>query len=508
MNPPLLDRTNPPESLGLIGVGLLGASIAKRLLHGSRPLVAWDVNPACRDAAEKAGVQVAGSCGELLARCDVVFLSLPSDQVVAAVLREQRVNLRRGQTVIDTSTGDPDAVVRFAADLASQGVNYLDATVSGSSVQLAAGEAVLLVGATDDAFRTCEPLLRLLAEKVFHTGPPGSGATLKLVTNLVLGLNRAALAEGLAFAQSLGLELPQTLHLLRESLSYSRIMDTKGEKMIRGDFAPQARLSQHLKDVRLMLAAAERSGAHLPLSETHRTQLERAEALGCGDLDNMRTHHGLARRFRQEIDLMSTLTGGKRLLVLAAAAAALLFDGVELGLMPVASLSVSKSLLGESFTPTAGGEWFAWFTAALMFGAAVGGMLLGRLGDAIGRSRAMGVSVLFYSLFAGLGAWAQTQEQMLWLRFAVGLGVGGVWPNAVGARGGVLAGQVTADDRRPDGSGPQRRHLAALAGGPDASDHPRLVAVAVSASGRAGGAGNHCDRRVAGVAGVVSGAGH
>lgn len=120
-----------------------------------------------------------------------------------------------------------------------------------------------------------------------------------------------------------------------------------------------------------------------------------------------------------------------RLVVLAAAFLGLLFDGVELGLMPIASLSVSKSLLGASFTATSGGDWFARFTAALMLGAAVGGIALGNLGDRIGRTRAMGVSILFYSLFAGMGAWVQTQEQMLALRFMVGLGVGGMWPNGL-----------------------------------------------------------------------------
>lgn len=120
-----------------------------------------------------------------------------------------------------------------------------------------------------------------------------------------------------------------------------------------------------------------------------------------------------------------------RAAVLAAAFLGLVFDGVELGLMPVASLSVSKGLLGEAFTPTVGGFWFARFTAALMFGAAVGGIALGHLGDRIGRTRAMGISILCYSLFAALGAWAETQEQMLVLRFVVGLGVGGMWPNGV-----------------------------------------------------------------------------
>lgn len=139
-----------------------------------------------------------------------------------------------------------------------------------------------------------------------------------------------------------------------------------------------------------------------------------------------------------------TLGRGARYAVLFAAIGGLLFDGVELGLMPVASLSVSQSLLGAAYTPTLGGDWFARFTAALMLGAAVGGICLGSLGDRIGRTRALGASILFYSLFAGLGAVVRTQEQMLVLRFMVGLGVGGVWPNAV-----ALAAECWPDKSRP-----------------------------------------------------------
>jgi len=125
------------------------------------------------------------------------------------------------------------------------------------------------------------------------------------------------------------------------------------------------------------------------------------------------------------------MTRGARMAVLVASVLGLVFDGVELGLMPIAALSVSRNLLGTAFSPAAGGDWFAWFTAALMFGAAVGGIGLGNLGDRIGRTRAMGLSILFYSIFAAMGAWAQTVEQMLVLRFLVGLGVGGMWPNGM-----------------------------------------------------------------------------
>jgi predicted MFS family arabinose efflux permease len=142
------------------------------------------------------------------------------------------------------------------------------------------------------------------------------------------------------------------------------------------------------------------------------------------------------------------LTPAARYAVLAAAFGSLLFDGLELGLMPLASLSVSQGLLGAAYTPTLGGDWFARFTAALMLGAAIGGIALGSLGDRIGRARAMGVSVLVYSLFAGLGAWVRTQEEMLALRFLVGLGVGGVWPNAV-----ALVAESWPDRARPTVAG-------------------------------------------------------
>ena len=143
----------------------------------------------------------------------------------------------------------------------------------------------------------------------------------------------------------------------------------------------------------------------------------------------------------------SELSRGGRWAVLVAAFLGLVFDGFELGLMPVASNSVAKSLL-ESADPAIVGKWFAYFTAALMLGAAVGGSLLGNLGDRVGRARAMGVSILFYSVFAGLGAFVQTCEQMLLLRFLVGLGVGGMWPNGV-----ALVAECWPSTSRPTVSG-------------------------------------------------------
>jgi MFS family permease len=127
----------------------------------------------------------------------------------------------------------------------------------------------------------------------------------------------------------------------------------------------------------------------------------------------------------------ATLTGGQRFFGLLVAFAGLVAAGFQLGLMPLASLSVSRDFLGAAFDHGIAGDWFARYTAALMLGAALGGIFLGALGDKIGRARAIGVSILCYSVFGGAGAWVTNQEQLLSLRLLAGFGVGGMWPNGV-----------------------------------------------------------------------------
>jgi 3-hydroxyisobutyrate dehydrogenase-like beta-hydroxyacid dehydrogenase len=205
---------------------------------------------------------------------------------VGTVIEACAPALRPGLTIIDTTTGDPVSTEALARELTARGVIYLDATISGSSAQVRAGGVVWMVGGEAASFAACRDIFETVGGQAFHTGPAGTGAKMKLVTNLVLGLNRAALAEGLALAQSLGLELDLALAVMRSGAAYSRIMDTKGERMIHGHFAPDARLSQHLKDVRLIVETGQQAGLGMPLSAAHRAVLEQAEAAGCGDLDN------------------------------------------------------------------------------------------------------------------------------------------------------------------------------------------------------------------------------
>lgn len=280
----------PPDSahdvLGLIGLGLMGSAFAARLLRAGYPVLGFDLDPACRAALASQGGRVAATTGEVFQQCDRVILSLPSHREVGQVIAADSGDLRRGHIVIDTTTGDPEHTAKLGHELAARGVIYLDATISGNSAQVREGKVVLMVGGEGAAFAACGDLWPELGCASFHTGASGTGARMKLVTNLVLGLNRAALAEGLALGAAIGLEPELTLQVMRRSAAYSRAMDVKGEKMIRSEFSPDARLSQHLKDVRLILDIGGQAGLPMPFSTTHRAVLEQAEAAGLGGLDN------------------------------------------------------------------------------------------------------------------------------------------------------------------------------------------------------------------------------
>lgn len=274
---------NVDKQVGVIGLGLMGTAIAERLLeHGYRVSV-WNRSPEKAEPLRRLGAVWSDNP---LASCRRVIVSLYSSDVVAEVIERMAPGLSAGQVIVDTTTGEPSDAVTLYSRLAERGVKYLDAPISGSSEQTRQGAATVMVGGEPSAFDACADLWPILGGKVFHLGACGSAAKMKLVTNLVLGLNRAALAEGLSFAKSIGVSPEAALEVLRASVAYSKTMEAKGRKMIDKDFRVQARLSQHLKDVRLMLAAAQTAGSNLPLTQTHAGLLEAAEAAGFGELDN------------------------------------------------------------------------------------------------------------------------------------------------------------------------------------------------------------------------------
>lgn len=279
-------KTMTRKKVGLIGLGLLGSAMAERFLNAGFDVVGFDIARSRNQDLACSGGRAVDSADEVVATCNRVVLSLPTSVEVADVLDEVANPLRSGLIIVDTTTGDPEQVAGFGERLAKIGIDYLDATVGGSSKQVLAGDVIVMVGGMPSVFEECRDILDSFARQSFYVGPCGSGARMKLALNLVLGLNRAVLAEGLGFARKFGLDPSATLDILKAGPTYSRVMDTKGQKMLERDFSTEARLSQHLKDVRLILSAGADCGAAMPFSLVHQNLLERLEADGLGDEDN------------------------------------------------------------------------------------------------------------------------------------------------------------------------------------------------------------------------------
>lgn len=288
--------------VAVIGTGLLGTALAERLLGDGFPVTVYNRT---REKADPLLARGAKWSDNPLKECQRIIFSLYTTEQVVQVLEQMHFGLEPGQIVLDTSTSDPHQTVALGNRLATRGIEYLESPISGSSEQTRNHQATALVAGQQAAFESCNDLWDCLAARTFYVGAWGNAVKMKLVANLVLGLNRAILAEGLVFAESNGLSKEDALQVLLHSPAYSRTMDAKGPKMVQGEFTPQARLSQHLKDVRLILAEAARGGASLPFSTRHLELLEQAEAAGLGELDNsaiirviedLNLRHAAARR--------------------------------------------------------------------------------------------------------------------------------------------------------------------------------------------------------------------
>jgi len=158
--------------------------------------------------------------------------------------------------------------------------------VSGTSDQVRRGDGVALIGGDSAIADEVAPILDALFARRFHVGKIGDGGRAKLAVNLILGLNRLALAEGLVFAERMGLDPAAFLEVAKGSASYSQVMDTKGGKMVRGDFSPEGRVKQTLKDAHMMLEQGAAIGQPLRSLQVHADTLEGCVKAGEAELDN------------------------------------------------------------------------------------------------------------------------------------------------------------------------------------------------------------------------------
>ena len=285
--------------VAIIGLGLMGEVYAQRLIDAKIPVIGFDIDPARRARLDEIGGRSASSIAELAkpARC-IIIAVFNTEQVEDVVEKHLLPTLGEGsgKIVLCMSTCDPDRVAALAKRVIPRGVRYLDVPVSGTSDQVRRGDGVALIGGDIAIAEEVKDILNALFARRFHVGKVGDGGRAKLAVNLILGLNRLALAEGLVFAERLGLDPVAFLEVARGSASYSQVMETKGPKMVRDDFSAEGRVKQTLKDVRLMLDQAAASGQKLSMLDVHADVLEACVRAGEADLDNSAVIKEVRRR--------------------------------------------------------------------------------------------------------------------------------------------------------------------------------------------------------------------
>jgi 3-hydroxyisobutyrate dehydrogenase-like beta-hydroxyacid dehydrogenase len=287
----------PNTPAGIIGLGLMGIALSERLIDADVPLVGFDIEPTRREKLKATGGMAATSVSELAGRSTTIIIAVFSGEQVEALFGEiENAAGPARPIVICTTTCGPDEMTRLARRAASAGIAFVEAPISGTSAEVRDGTATALVAGEAGAIESVSGLLEILCPRRVRVGAVGDASRTKLAINLILQNNRAALAEGIAFAERLGLDGRAFLAAARESAAYSRVMDTKGEKMLTRDFRPQSHLSQTLKDAELIIEEAGRLGLLLPMTTTQAELLRAAIVLEGPDSDSAAVIEAIRQR--------------------------------------------------------------------------------------------------------------------------------------------------------------------------------------------------------------------
>lgn len=276
-------------AVGIVGLGSVGGALAARLLASDMKVFGFDPQrERIHLLVQRGGVGVDSpqAVAQLASR---VILAMGENFDTDTLLWGENGALsgaKRPSYILDINSGDPDRVSSTASRVDREGIEYLDIMIAGGLDSIRAGKALMMIGGGGAAVTSLADLLQAMGRRHYHVGGPGSSAKARMALALVTGLHRAALAEGLAFAQKLGIDPTAFVELLRNSPAQSSVIDTKAYKMIADDYAPQLKMRAFMKDVQLMLRYSTKIGQALPFTELQSWLISEAIEQGDGELDS------------------------------------------------------------------------------------------------------------------------------------------------------------------------------------------------------------------------------
>jgi 3-hydroxyisobutyrate dehydrogenase len=251
------------EQLGFIGLGIMGKGMARNLLKAGFLVRVWNRTASKMDELAAEGAATAASPADLAAQCDVIFICVSdTPDVQAMVLGDNGVikGAKPGALVVDMSTISPAATREMAAALAANGVEMLDAPVSGGSEGAAKGTLTIMVGGKAEQVERARPYFQAMGKTITHVGEHGAGQMVKLVNQILVVVTMLGVSEALLFAQAGGLDLNKTLAAVSGGAAGSWMLSNRGPQVLQRDWRPGFMIDLQQKDVRLILDEADRLG--------------------------------------------------------------------------------------------------------------------------------------------------------------------------------------------------------------------------------------------------------
>lgn len=277
-----------PPRVALLGLGLMGSGMARRLLGAGFPLTVYNRTAAKAAALVTDGARLAHTPKEAAADADVVVSMVADDDASRRLFVGDNgvlESLASGAIVIESSTVSPEWIAELAKLAHEKGIDVLDAPVTGSRPQAAAGELNFLVGGSNAALERARPVLAAMSKSIVHVGPTGSGATLKLINNFLCGVQAIALAEGVAWMEKAGLNRDTAMQVLTNGAAGSPLVKALSARMLARDYTPQFHLELMRKDLDYSVNAAGREGVELTTAAAARARFDRAIEAGRGQED-------------------------------------------------------------------------------------------------------------------------------------------------------------------------------------------------------------------------------
>jgi len=284
---PATTLNNLTARVGFIGLGLMGSRLARRLDSFGWRVRAWNRSPEPAEQLSKWGLPIASSIADLVTGSDVILSSLANDAAVRSVYLDKGGVFsvaEPGTVILEMSTISPGLSRELHLEARARGVKLLDVAISGSTPAVEAGTITLLAGGEKETFEQCVPLFESIARQWFLVGPGSFGIQMKLVVNLLLGLDMQGLAEAVSLGDHLQIDRNTLLHILSRTAVIAPAMAGKITKIKDGNYSPEFPLRLMSKDMDLVMDAARETGADLPAASIAQSVLA-ANVHTIGDLD-------------------------------------------------------------------------------------------------------------------------------------------------------------------------------------------------------------------------------